>query len=281
MSRSLKITIIGHGFVGKAIDYAFQYNVQKQIIDPKIGVNLSDVTLNSDVTFVCVPTPMHENGQCDISIISEVIKQIKQRRSGLIVIKSTVPPDKIENLFRGTAISRMVYNPEFLTERNANEDILNPSMHIFGGDNNATERLEKIYNEYSICKPCQVFHVSATDASFIKYGINTFLATKLIWFNELYDTVNDFGGNFGKIANAVGSDPRIGHSHTRVPGFDNRRGFGGACFPKDVSAFVNFTDHMPILEYVMNKNNNYRLAYEKNDREVEQNVNYENKKESI
>lgn len=281
MSRSLKITIIGHGFVGKAIDYAFQYNVQKQIIDPKIGVNLSDVTLNSDVTFVCVPTPMHENGQCDISIISEVIKQIKQRRSGLIVIKSTVPPDKIENLFRGTAISRMVYNPEFLTERNANEDILNPSMHIFGGDNNATERLEKIYDEYSICKPCQVFHVSATDASFIKYGINTFLATKLIWFNELYDTVNDFGGNFGKIANAVGSDPRIGHSHTRVPGFDNRRGFGGACFPKDVSAFVNFTDHMPILEYVMNKNNNYRSAYEKNDREVEQNVNYENKKESI
>lgn len=281
MGRSLKITIIGHGFVGKAIDYAFQYNVQKQIIDPKIGVNLSDVTLNSDVTFVCVPTPMHENGQCDVSIISEVIKQIKQRRSGLIVIKSTVPPDKIENLFRGTAISRMVYNPEFLTERNANEDILNPSMHIFGGDNNATERLEKIYNEYSICKPCQVFHVSATDASFIKYGINTFLATKLIWFNELYDTVNDFGGNFGKIANAVGSDPRIGHSHTRVPGFDNRRGFGGACFPKDVSAFVNFTDHMPILEYVMNKNNNYRLAYEKNDREVEQNVNYENKKESI
>ena len=281
MSRSLKITIIGHGFVGKAIDYAFQYNVQKQIIDPKIGVNLSDVTLNSDVTFVCVPTPMHENGQCDISIISEVIKQIKQRRSGLIVIKSTVPPDKIENLFRGTAISRMVYNPEFLTERNANEDILNPSMHIFGGDNNATERLEKIYDDYSICKPCQVFHVSATDASFIKYGINTFLATKLIWFNELYDTVNDFGGNFGKIANAVGSDPRIGHSHTRVPGFDNRRGFGGACFPKDVSAFVNFTDHMPILEYVMNKNNNYRLAYEKNDREVEQNVNYENKKESI
>jgi nucleotide sugar dehydrogenase len=281
MSRSLKITIIGHGFVGKAIDYAFQYNVQKQIIDPKIGVNLSDVTLNSDVTFVCVPTPMHENGKCDISIISEVIKQIKQRRSGLIVIKSTVPPDQIENLFRGTAISRMVYNPEFLTERNANEDILNPSMHIFGGDNNATERLEKIYNEYSICKPCQVFHVSATDASFIKYGINTFLATKLIWFNELYDTVNNFGGNFGKIANAIGADPRIGHSHTRVPGFDNRRGFGGACFPKDVSAFVNFTDHMPILEYVMNKNNNYRLSYEKNDREVEQNVNYENKKESI
>lgn len=276
MSKPLNITIIGHGFVGKAIDYAFQYNVNKQIIDPKINVSLSDVRLNADVTFVCVPTPMHKNGQCDVTILADVIKQIKQRKSGLIVIKSTVPPDQIENLFKGSAKVRMVYNPEFLTERNANEDILNPFMHVFGGHREATERLENIYKEYSICKPCQVFHVSETEASFIKYGINTFLATKLTWFNELYDTVENFGGNFGKITNAIGSDPRIGHSHTRVPGFDNRRGFGGACFPKDVSAFINFTTHMPILEYVMNRNNTYRLEYEKDDREIEQNVSFNN-----
>lgn len=276
MSEPLNITIIGHGFVGKAIDYAFQYNVNKQIIDPKIGVNLSDVRLNADVTFVCLPTPMHENGQCDASILNNVVREIKERKTGIIVIKSTVPPDQINNIFIGVAKARMVYNPEFLTERNANEDILNPSMHIFGGDKGATQRLEEIYKEYSICKPCQTFHVSETEASFIKYGINNFLATKLTWFNELYDAVKEFGDNFGKIANAIGSDPRIGHSHTRVPGFDNRRGFGGACFPKDISAFVNFTTHMPILKYVMDKNNTYRLEYNKDEREIEQNVSFKN-----
>jgi len=270
----LKITIIGHGFVGKAIDYAFQDDVEKQIIDPKYDVHLHDVRLAADVTFVCVPTPMHEDGQCDVSILEDVLSRITQRRSGLIVVKSTVPPDQIENLFRGSAKHRIVYNPEFLTEKNANEDIINPFVHIFGGNIEQTEKLEGFYRDYSICKPCPVFHMSPTDASFVKYGINTFLATKVTFFNELYDTIKDFGGNYGRIANAIGTDPRIGHSHTRVPGFDGKRGFGGACFPKDVSAFINFTTHMPLLEYVMDRNNKYRSEYEKDDREKEQNIQY-------
>lgn len=116
--------------------------------------------------------------------------------------------------------------------------------------------------------------MSSTDASFVKYGINTFLATKLTFFNEFYDAVKDFGGNYGRISNAIGTDPRIGHSHTRVPGFDGKRGFGGACFPKDVSAFINFTTQTPLLEYVMDRNNQYRSEYEKDDREIEQNIEY-------
>jgi len=271
----LKMTIIGHGFVGKAIDYAFQDDVEKQIIDPKIGVELKDVKLNADVTFVCVPTPMHKNGKCDVSILEDVLTQIKHRMTGLIVVKSTVTPDKIEKLFRGSAKHRMIYNPEFLTEKNANEDIINPFVHIFGGQSDATEKLELIYKEYSICKPCPVYRMSATDASFVKYGINTFLATKLTFFNEFYDTIKEFGGNYGRIANAIGTDPRIGHAHTRVPGFDGKRGFGGACFPKDVSAFINFTDQATLLEHVMNRNNLYRSEYEKDDREIEQNIQYD------
>jgi UDPglucose 6-dehydrogenase len=271
----LKMTIIGHGFVGKAIDYAFQDDVKKQIIDPKIGVELKDVKLNADVTFVCVPTPMHKNGKCDVSILEDVLTQIKHRMTGLIVVKSTVTPDKIEELFRGSAKHRMIYNPEFLTEKNANEDIINPFVHIFGGQSDATEKLELVYKEYSICKPCPVYRMSATDASFVKYGINTFLATKLTFFNEFYDTIKEFGGNYGRIANAIGTDPRIGHAHTRVPGFDGKRGFGGACFPKDVSAFVNFTDQATLLEHVMNRNNLYRSEYEKDDREIEQNIQYD------
>ena len=269
------MTIIGHGFVGKAIDYAFQDDVEKQIIDPKIGVELKDVKLNADITFVCVPTPMHKNGKCDVSILEDVLTQIKHRMTGLIVVKSTVTPDKIEELFRGSSKHRMIYNPEFLTEKNANEDIINPFVHIFGGQSDATEKLELIYKEYSICKPCPVYCMSATDASFVKYGINTFLATKLTFFNEFYDTIKEFGGNYGRIANAIGTDPRIGHAHTRVPGFDGKRGFGGACFPKDVSAFINFTDQATLLEHVMNRNNLYRSEYEKDDREIEQNIQYD------
>jgi len=270
----LKITIIGHGFVGKAVDYAFQDGVEKQIIDPKIGVHLKDVSLNSNLTFVCLPTPMGKDGKCDTSILKSVLDEIKHRMSGIIVIKSTVPPDEVKALVSGSSSKRIVYNPEFLTERNANEDIVNPFIQILGGDKTTTETLERYYKEYSICKPCPTYHMSATDASFVKYGINAFLAAKLTFFNEFYDAVKEFGGNYGKIANAIGTDPRIGDSHTRVPGFDGKRGFGGACFPKDVSAFINFTTQAGMLEYVMKRNNEYRSVYDKDDREKEQNIQY-------
>ena len=267
----LNITIIGHGFVGKAVDYAFQYDVKKQIIDPKYNNDENYSDINSDITFVCVPTPMSENGTCNTYILENILNKLKNTKCGIIVIKSTIPPNILKNLNN----LKIVYNPEFLTEKNANEDIINPSIQVFGGQKETTEKVERYYKEYSICKPCPTFHMSLTDASFVKYGINCFLATKVLWYNELYDAVDNFGGNFGKIINAIGTDPRIGQSHTRVPGFDGKRGFGGACFPKDLSAWINFTNSMPILEYVIKKNNTYRLQYEKDDREKEQNVSYE------
>ena len=89
--------------------------------------------------------------------------------------------------------------------------------------------------------------------------------------------VEEFGGNFGKIVNAIGTDPRVTDSHTRVPGFDGKRGYGGACFPKDTAAFANFAsglDPFTVLEHVIDKNNAYRVNYEKDEREKAQNVKY-------
>jgi UDP-glucose 6-dehydrogenase len=76
------------------------------------------------------------------------------------------------------------------------------------------------------------------------------------------------------VAKAVGADPRITPSHTKVPGFDGKQGFGGACFPKDVSAFLSAYSEMGILEFVKNTNNQYRNKYEKDSREIEQNVKF-------
>lgn len=271
----MKMTIVGHGFVGKAVDYGFSHTgIEKTIVDPLYNLTLDDVTLEEDVTFVCVPTPMGENGEIDCSIVIDTVKKLKQRRSGIIVIKSTVTPDVVEKMCRGSNGHRVVYNPEFLTEKNACEDFVNPSMHIFGGKNDYTHRLEELYINYSICKPCPVYHMPATDASFVKYGINCFLASKVLWMNQFYDVVEKFGGNYGIISNAIGTDPRIGRSHISVPGFDGKRGYGGACFPKDTAAFANFAKSFSVLEKVIEENNNYRKDYDKDERELAQNVNY-------
>ena len=271
------MAIIGHGFVGKAVDYGFSSSkIEKFIIDPKYGTKIEDlVDKNIDVTFVCVPTPMKEDGDIDSSIVEECIHYLKQNVSGFIVIKSTVTPIILDRFINCISATRIVYNPEFLMEKSANEDFVNPFMHIFGGSLEATREVERIYNEYSLCKSCPVYHMSAVEASLVKYGINTFLATKVAWFNQFYDMVERFGGNYGTVIRGITTDKRVGSSHTTVPGFDGKRGFGGACFPKDSAAFLKLSEQsFSILNEVIQVNNDLRKEYEKDSREKDQNVNY-------
>ena len=190
----------------------------------------------------------------------------------MIVLKSTVTPDITDRLSKQFA--NFVYNPEFLTEKNANEDFVNQFMLVLGGSTENTHNLLKMYNEHSICRPCPVFHMSAAEASFVKYGINTFLATKVTFFNQMYDVAKEHGVNYNTIISAIGSDPRISHSHTTVPGFDNKRGFGGACFPKDTAAFNAFAKYFSILNESIKINNEYRKNYKLDKREKEQNIHY-------
>ena len=147
-------------------------------------------------------------------------------------------------------------------------------MHIFGGGRGITNIIHEFYNDYSNCKPCAVFHMSAKEASFVKYGINSFLATKVLWMNQFKDIVDNMSCNYNKIINAISTDIRVGPSHTQVPGPEGKRGFGGACFPKDTQAFANFAKTFTVLEEVIKQNNVYRSQYELDDREKEQKVVY-------
>jgi len=270
------IAIIGHGYVGKAVEYGFDNTLNKlQLIDPNLYGNSLDDIQDTFVSFICVPTPYGKNGHIDSSIVTDVTNKLIKNTTGLIVIKSTVIPSVIKELCCKS--NRIIYNPEFLTERTALKDFINPSMHIFGGLKKETSILYKFFNSNSNCKPVKEVHfMGAVEAAFVKYGINSYLATKVIWFNQYKDLIENFGADFDIINKAIGSYPRIGYSHTQVPGHDGKRGFGGACFPKDTSAIVKFDlNFLSLLNLVITENNKYRSVYELEDREKEQNVTYE------
>jgi len=274
MKESLNIAIVGHGYVGKAVDYGFStQNVNKIIIDPIYNTDTSELqNIRIDVAFVCVPTPMGADGSIDASIVKQVVKDLEAKTCP-IVIKSTVTPDVVRDLQAKNEF--VIYNPEFLTEKNALDDFINPPMHVFGGLKKYTDRVEQMYHRFSQCKPCPVFHMTAMEASFVKYGINSFLATKVLWMNQFKDLVDSHDAKYNVISNVIGSDPRIGHSHMQVPGPDGRKGYGGACFPKDTSALAAFSQGaFSVLEKVIEENNVYRDQYELDEREKEQNVVY-------
>lgn len=275
MNGTLKLGIVGHGFVGKGVDYGFTTpNVEKSIVDPNYKTTVDDLAkFGPHVTFIATPTPMGDDGSIDSSILESATKDVINKCKGLIVIKSTVTPDILEKLY-SMAPDRIVYNPEFLTEANANEDFINPKMHVFGGDQEACSALEDIYRDYSLCRPCPVFYTTVQEASLIKYGINSFLATKVLWFNQFYDIVGNAGARYSSVIAAIAADPRIGNSHTVVPGFDGKRGYGGACFPKDTKALSHFAGDFSVLNKVIEENNKYRSNYELDAREKEQHVKY-------
>lgn len=281
-NEKIKLAIVGHGFVGKAVDYGFSHpNVQKQIIDPIYGNSVKDIDPNTDVIFVCVNTPMSTDGTINTTILDSVMDVIKPKPSkisnnhNLIVIKSTITPDVIKK-YEDTFV---IYNPEFLTEKSANEQFINPQFHILGGYEVAVNEMQYLYENFSLCNACPVYKMTVEEASFVKYTINSFLAMKVTFFNQLYDVVTKTESNFSNIIKAVGNDTRIGHSHTKVPGFDGKKGYGGACFPKDTSAFVKYSNNtLTVLEECIKVNNQYRLQYELDDREKAQNVIYKDVK---
>ena len=282
--QKLKLGIVGHGFVGKATDWGFNKQVNKFIVDPLLNTDISNLEdFNPDIIFVCVPTPMSDDGGQDSSIIEEVIKELVTHCPNAIkVVKSTVLPSLLGKLQK--LDSKLIYNPEFLREKHANADFENSSMIIFGGDRNISTQVSNAYLKHSRCKTKEHIFTDLKTASLIKYSINTFLASKVIFFNELHSLFEklDVKDNWESVINIISRDERIGESHMNVPGHDGRKGFGGACFPKDSLALIKFANTMGInlnsLISTVKINNKIRSQYSKLDtRESEQNVSFDDK----
>jgi len=202
-------------------------------------------------------------------------------------VKSTITPDVIDRLYSSLdrrQIDRFAYNPEFLTEKNAKADFVTAKFHVIGGSPQSTQELIEIYDIFSGCESNDYHRMTAYEASFVKYTINSYLATKVTFFNQLYDLANAYGCSYNIITRAAGLDPRVGMGHTRVPGFDGKRGFGGACLPKDTNALLRFSTakneetgdevSFDLLEKVLDINTRYRVQYDLDDREKINNITF-------
>lgn len=277
--------VVGHGFVGKAVERALHPDLNKFIVDPIYKTNIDQlVEAKPILTYVCTPTPVQGNGRIDAAdTVDAVLKLIRLTKSA-VILKSTVTPDIISKLIRAVeqaeAAHRFIYAPEFLTEKNADHEYCNPTYVVFGGiQQSVSQYMEFLVNNtyIKLDKEASVQIVHPMEASFIKYAINSFLAMKVTFMNQLVSAIEDEleeGVSPLQVMKALADEPRLGNSHWRVPGPDGKKGFGGACFPKDISALVNYTSKMSLLEEVLSINNEIRSEYELDDREKVANVKF-------
>jgi UDPglucose 6-dehydrogenase len=258
----MKIGIIGCGFVGSAILSAYiKNNIPCVIRDPDKGFDSSLEEIKTcDAVFVCVPSPQKENGECDTSILEEVIERDLSDYRGIIISKVTAPPYTYEWLER-YCNTGFVYAPEFLTAANSVRDYAASTFVIVGGKEEVCTKATDIICK-SLTAPIKTYQCSIKEASMIKYTINSFLATKVIFMNEIENLCSAIGVNYKAVSNALVLDERIGSSHLQVPGPDGHYGFGGACFPKDTSALFNIGKEqgvdLDLLQAAIEKNNKIR-----------------------
>lgn len=235
------IGIIGNGFVGNAVYQNVKDKFLTYVYDKDISKSPHsyEEVLTCEFIFICLPTPMidHKGGPCNLSIVENFFKSLPQNLDNIFILKSTVPigtTSKIQNLRKDLKI---IHNPEFLTANNAANDFKNSERNVIGGkDLEVCNKVNELYK--TILPGVLTYIVKSEESEAIKYFSNIFLATKVTYFNLVNDLCNKFNLNYESVISGVTSDSRIGTSHTKVPGPDGDRGFGGTCFPKDINALI-------------------------------------------
>ena len=262
------IGIIGQGFVGNAVYQKFKnyYDVLTYDLDEsKSNSDVNEIIYKCENIFVCLPTPMNNDGSCNIDIVEQVLAGIDLTTDNLeternIIIKSTIPPGTTAKWNLRFESLNIVFNPEFLTEANAVSDYENQDRIILGGVRPATTELKTIFSK--VFPKAHIIKTDSTHAEMVKYLTNTFLATKVSFANEMYSLCNQLNIDYDKVVEYATLDDRLGKSHWNVPGPDGDFGFGGHCFPKDLAAILHLSEKLNTMNNVLcavqETNNNIR-----------------------
>ena len=244
MSKT-KVGVIGNGFVGEAISFAFSSVADIYIYDtdPSRCLNNMEAVHNCDFVFVCVPTPMYEDGSQDLSFVESAFEKATGRP--IYILKSTVLPGTTERLARKYPNFKIIFSPEFLTERSAKLDMLTQSRIILGGELLLTEEAKTLFNQRF--KNKNIILTDSKTAELTKYMNNTFFATKVSIMNEFKLLCDKIDADWDDAIYGFAADGRVGDSHLNVPGHDGKLGYGGTCFPKDVSSLISFAEENGIM----------------------------------
>jgi UDPglucose 6-dehydrogenase len=214
--------------------------------------DMGELLEGARLLFVCVDTPPTYSGDADLSRVRSVVQELPEDSEHVLIMKSTVPAGTGESIRRDVPNLAYVSCPEFLKEGTAVKDFMNPDRVVVGsdeGDEGAADAVEELYRPLG----GQILRTDVASAEMIKLASNAFLATKISFINEIANVCEEVGADVGQVAKGMGLDERIGTAFLRAG-----IGYGGSCFPKDVSALKmlagNTGYHFQLLTSVIEVN---------------------------
>lgn len=239
----MKVGVVGWGAVGSAIGKGFKmlgHNVSRH--DPKFNTVIDDV-LDTEILFICVPTPSKENFECDISIIVESIDKLKLKGyQGIIALKSTSIPGTTQSLIEKYNDENICFVPEFLRERSPLEDFVK-NHDLLAVGCKSEKSWQKVCEVHSFL-PKHTVRMTPTEAEILKYYSNTFNALRVVFANVMYEVSVKFNSDYDKILSTFLL------RGTSTPDYlscsNNLRGYGGMCLPKDTQAMAHLCEKLDL-----------------------------------
>jgi UDPglucose 6-dehydrogenase len=283
------INIIGYGYVGGAMGHLCKLNNLPFNVHDKLNkeesydkftyypelstmVSNSERTGHTNVYFICVPTPSDKEGNCNTSIVESVVADLADLitdENSIVIIKSTIrigTTRKLNDTYNNKKFS-LLFCPEFLRELSFKDDIQNASFAMLGltdiYDNNLITKLSTLFKNYLYDHKDDTLDIyvrKVEECEIFKYTVNVFLSVKVWFFNEIYEVCEKFNVNYDSFKELLPLEPRIGMSHTTVPGYHGF-GFNGTCFPKDSRELRQLQESVGIpnkaLKEILNRNDTF------------------------
>lgn len=245
MKKANIVVVGGLGVVGGAVaNYFKRFGHNVTLVDKRPGVGVMDLGEALDreqYVFVCVPTPMSEDGSVDTSIVENISKEIGRisaRRcfAPKVIFKSTVTPGTTERMFTIMRMfnprTKVAFNPEFLRQKHALDDMLNPSRIVVGSDDfEFAKEIMGLYNNTMV--PKFIFN-NFEGAELVKYYANAYYAARISFFNQMKEFADFHGQNHDFLVETIVADKSVGEHGSNPTG----QPYDGACLPKDVSAII-------------------------------------------
>lgn len=250
--KKLTIGVIGHaGMVGSEV---FNYYKEKRY--PTLGLSSrihegypnstwEEINKYCDVVFVCVPTPFSfSTEKSNFEIVREVVSKISPGK--IVVLKSTVWPgftDKLQDKYPKLSI---LFNPEFLSRSSSKEDFRYPDRQLVGYTPKSKKAAQKILD--LLPKSPYSKTTKAKEAELIKYAHNVWGATRVMWANHLYEVSQRLGIQYEVVRDGFAASKFIGPGMLRYMTIfhNDKRGYGGPCFPKDVASYLEFSKKIKV-----------------------------------
>lgn len=249
-----KIGLIGLGFVGGALHNSFSKHFDIKIFDKDISKantsSLEDLSKQVKVIFLALPTPINEDETAYLEHIYDLYDKLNTyNNKNIVVIKSSVQPGTTAFLNKTYQNVTTIFNPEFLREKTHIKDFEEQEFIILGGSDDSVKKVSSLYSVVFPNVP--IYTADSTIAEMVKFFINTYLATKVSFCNEIYSICQSLDINYDNVRDLALLDKRIGESHTKVPGEPTEKamhgkGFGLTCLPLNLCILIDLANKLNV-----------------------------------